>query len=92
MKPRFILTGTTIYDRVHKRVVVTIDSQYANLICLETVDHGQPFTAMVEWMNGLCNSDLASEGVPTSDCPDCGNPLNDDGECEYVRCIRNPAC
>ena len=81
MKPRFILTvgayfeefpdvpadlGTTIYDRAHKQVAVTISPEYGQMICLETTNHGAPFTAMVDWMNGLSDDDLASENLPTS--------------------------
>lgn len=54
-----------IYDRKHQRLVAAINPDYANLICLETTDHGAPFTDMVGWLNALPADAFESEGVPS---------------------------
>ncbi len=53
-----------IYDRLAKRIVLTISPEYANMICLETIPDGAPFTAMVAWMNRTPKDALESEDIP----------------------------
>lgn len=55
-----------LWDRQENKPVITINPEYGNAICLETLPHGQPFTAMEEWFNGLSNQSLESEGIPAT--------------------------
>lgn len=79
MKPRFISTvgayaeyypdapdelPVGIYDRVLKRMAVVIPEPYHQLIALES-PRGQPFTDLEDWLNGLSEEDMATEGVPS---------------------------
>lgn len=52
-----------LWDRQEKKVVVTVASGYSNLICLEHMDHGKPFTSLETWINELDNDALASEDI-----------------------------
>ncbi len=55
--------GIVLWDRKHKRPVLTLHSEYANAICLEQVPDGAPFTALEEWFNNTSEKSLASEGI-----------------------------
>lgn len=57
--------GATVdlIDRKHGKVVVSIAEGYGNLVCLETVSHGQPFTELENWLNSLRDECLKSEGI-----------------------------
>ncbi len=55
-----------LVDRSKGRVVVSIAEGWGQLFCLEHAKHGQPFTDLATWMNGLSKDDLESEGLPTA--------------------------
>lgn len=66
-----------IYDRKAKRIVLRISPEYANLICLETLPDGAPFTSMVNWMNATSDDALLSEDIPSE--PQTSAILYEDG-------------
>lgn len=55
-----------LWDRQEGKPVVTVAREYTNLICLEHVDHGTPFTDLEKWVNELDNVSLTSENIPPS--------------------------
>ncbi|OPZ23683.1 MAG: hypothetical protein BWZ02_03134 [Lentisphaerae bacterium ADurb.BinA184] len=61
-----VADGGDLYvrDRLNGERVLTVARGYANLVCLETPDTIQGFTALVQWMNGLTAEELDGEGLP----------------------------
>lgn len=57
-------SGVTLWDRQEKRPVLKVAREYANLICLEHLEHGTPFTSLETWLNELDNVSLESENIP----------------------------
>ena len=57
--------GSTIdlIDRATGKPVSSIAAGWGNLFCLETLQHGAPFTGIADWMNSLSKEDLSSEGL-----------------------------
>lgn len=54
---------TWIYDNQEKKPAVTIHGEYGQVVCLETVGASGP-SALCDWLNGLSNRALISEGIP----------------------------
>lgn len=55
-----------LWDRQEHLPVVTLADRYAQLMALETLPDGAPFTALADWLNATGNDALASEGLPVT--------------------------
>ena len=54
-----------LWDRKYRAPVVTLHGRYANLVCLEHINYGTPFSDLENWLNRLSTKTLESEDLPT---------------------------
>jgi hypothetical protein len=61
--PKQYGTETVLWDRQERKPVLTLHDGYRNLICLEHLRLGHPFTDASRWLNTIARGDLKSEGI-----------------------------